>query len=247
MGMKIKKLMAVSILFLCLFSVRAEAFSVGAGGDFEYSPYRNESYNFYPLPIIKYDSDYLYINTPYAGVHIIRKDGFELNAQAEYTTLSFKADKHKSNMSLLEDRDAAVTTGVESVIWGKYGLVKLNLSSDVMGNSGLRGKVSYGGVKEVGTHFMLLPSAGCIWYSQKHNRYFFGVSEEESYKTGFSSFSPQASFVPFISLAAMLPVNERVSFTIMTEYRMLLSEIKDSPIVDKNKGITFYINFTYKL
>lgn len=244
--MKTQKIILIFFSFLFLANVNALALSLGAGGEYEYSPYKNESYNFFPLPIIKYDSRYLYFNTPFAGAHILKKEGLELNLQAEYTTLGFKADNHTSNMRFLKDRDSAVTAGLESVIWGDYGIVKLNLASDVSGNSGLQGKASYGLAKTAGI-VTVMPQVGLQWYSARHNRYFFGVSEEESSRSGFEAFSPSASAAPFISLAGLVNINERTSVILMSEYGLMPSQIKDSPITDKNKNLMFYLSFAYKL
>ncbi|WP_424245800.1 outer membrane protein [Elusimicrobium posterum] len=243
---KLKRILLFLLMFIYVCALKAYTFSIGAGGFFQYSPYNNEDYNFYPVPIIKYDSKYFYFDTPYAGLHIFKKDGFELNIQAEYTTLDFKSKDHNSNMRFLKDRNAAITTGLQGVVWGKYGILKSNISIDTAGNSGIQGKLSYLLQKEINKNILIVPETGLKYFSAKHNRYFFGVSREESLNTGFTQYSSSDSLTPYIGLSVVNKINKNVKFVLMGQYSPLSSKIKNSPIVDKNKEFIFYTNLTYE-
>ncbi|MGB2579567.1 outer membrane scaffolding protein for murein synthesis (MipA/OmpV family) [Elusimicrobium simillimum] len=149
-------------------------------------------------------------------------------------------------MRYLDNRYAAITAGLESIAWGKYGIVKLNVSADALGNSGFQGKASYMLMQNIGKSIVIFPEAGLRYYSNKHNRYFFGVSQEESLNTGFNQYSPSASITPYVGVSAVVSINKNVKSVLMGHYGILPSKIKDSPIVDKDKELSFYINLTYE-
>ena len=81
----------------------------------------------------------------------------------------------------------------------------------------------------------------------QNTRYYYGVSEKESARTGLAAWRPQGSIVPYAQLAmnyAWTPLwNTWAQFT----QRFYPSTISDSPMVNKNnlRELTVGVSYTF--
>lgn len=211
-------------------------FSVGVSGSISTNPYIGYKNEQDALPIVQYQNDHFYIAGLGAGIKLWQskdKDQ-ELLVGASYSSHSFKASKSSDErMKRLDNRKATVMAEINYNIHTAYGSIENTFSRDVLGrNKGFLATTQYGIYWEVAPKFTINPAIGLTYTNAKYNRYYYGVSEIESLRSGFRIYQPKSSVQPHIELTASYSITNNLNAIASIRSEKIAKKIRNSPIID---------------
>ncbi|WP_235955922.1 MipA/OmpV family protein [Rouxiella aceris] len=91
----------------------------------------------------------------------------------------------------------------------------------------------------------ITPGAGFMWNSKKQNDYYYGISSQESSRSGLKAYDPNDSFSPYLQLALDYPFAKSWKASVTARYTVLSSEVKNSPMVDKSGIASLGVDILY--
>ncbi|WP_369788038.1 MipA/OmpV family protein [Rouxiella sp. WC2420] len=242
----IKALPVAAIMALLSQTAHADTFSVGAGALAATSPYRGYDTKYYPLPVINYDGDTFYVHTLVAGYNLWKDQQNQLSIIAGYNPFSFRPG-HSDNEQLkrLKKRHGTLMAGLAYSYNAEWGTIRTTLTGDTLDNSnGIVGDVAYlYAIK--GDNWAVVPGVGVTWDSANQNKYYYGISNRESYRSGLESYKPNDSFTPYVEVSAKYSFNPQWQAFVTGRYTRLTNEIKDSPMVNKSYTGLLMTGVTY--
>jgi len=240
----------VSIVSLLLSSsILASEHNIGIGfsGSWEQSPYIRQNKDFSLLPLIDYDSKYLFMSGTSGGIHLWQNDHQQFDLAFEYQSFELKpSDNSDLNMKQLDRRKTTLLGGLAYSIITPYGQLSAEALIDMLHNSqSISIDVEYAGYLQLTEQLALIPQIGATLYNHKHNSYYYGVSDKESAHSGFASYQPSGSITPYITLTSICKFNPTWSAVFEYEYNLLSHEVKSSPIVNRTNISTLSAGFLY--
>jgi len=202
--------------FILLMSVSAPALaqlsdlSLGLGGSLETSAYKMRYRDYSVLPLLNYDDDTWYLEGAEAGYYLINDDVNELKIKTYYDFTSYNSNLgHGDAMRSLKDRHGSLMTGFSYQYTSAYGALHTQIAVDTLGRSkGLTGEVSYLNMFNFNA-LSLIPEIGGAWANAQQNRYYYGISQHESHRSGLRAYHPHGSLTPFVSLTINYALNNK--------------------------------------
>ena len=234
--------------FALAFTLQSYAWdlSVGTGFFAEQSPYSDVGWKYTPMPVIQFDSEYVFFDVQTAGFYLYKGDHSALLLLADYEPMAYDPDDaNKAAMKAIDKRRPTLFGGLRYTLWGRYGIVRLEGTGDLLGRTdGFRAKASYG------LHFSpagidILPEIGVLWHSDEFNDYYFGVSNAESLASGFDAYDGSYSFTPYLGLSAQYAFFNRVKLLLSASYKLTPDKVTDSPIVKKKQVLNVLAGISY--
>lgn len=141
-------------------------------------------------------------------------------------------------MRMLDKRRSTLMAGLSYSFVGAWGMIRSSVARDILGKSdGYAAEASYH-LPIIREKLTVLPGAGVAWQSGKHSDYYFGVSREESARSGMRGYEADASFLPFVGVEAKYAVTERLSAVAAIRAELLTGSIKDSPMVGRSATVS---------
>ncbi|VXC55482.1 conserved hypothetical protein [Enterobacterales bacterium 8AC] len=236
-------------LITLLFSGGAQAgkWSVGAGVAAEQLAYLDYDRQFMPIPIVTYQGEQFFISGQGAGINIINTDTHGLSFNVDYSPLSFKpSDSRVPAMKKLDKRRATAMAGMGYQYNAAWGTVSGKAVTDVLGYSnGVLVDVGYQYAFQFG-QLQLVPGVGMQWQSRSFNDYYFGVSKQESQRSGIAAYRAQSGVSSYLSLASYYALNDSWQLFLMGNYEQVSDTVKDSPMVGRDYSVTVATGFLYK-
>ena len=231
-----------AVSFALVFALQSHAWdlSVGAGVFAEASPYNEVGMLYMPMPVVQFESDYAFFDIQTAGFYLYKSENSVLALIGDYEPLSYDPDDADSfGMKQIEKRKPTVFAGLSYVQWGRFGIVTVQATGDILGRSGgLRGKASYS-LYFSPAGIDILPEIGVLWHSDKFNSYYYGVSGSEAAASGYAAYDPGNSFTPYLGLSVQYTFLEHLKVLVSSSYKLLPDDVKSSPIIEKKR--TFYV------
>lgn len=243
------KVSAVSLMLSGCFVANvavAGPLSVGASVFYNQSPYKEGKDRYYPVPIINYEGDSFYFRTLSAGYYLWKdpQDSLSLTVLGSPQHFDPK-DSDSSAMKKLNKRRMTMMGGVAWRHSADWGIIRTALVGDLLDNSnGLQWDLAYLYRFQLGD-LGLTPGIGATWSSKNQNRYYYGVSGNESARSGLNRYSPSDSWNPFVELTADYRINDSWRATLSGRYTRLDDTITDSPMVDKNGEANIWTGISY--
>ena len=225
----------------------AQSTTLGGGIGIGQSPYLGDGSLINPLPLLEYDSKYLFVSGLSAGVHLWQNTEQQLNLELQYLPLSLKpSDNDDARMKLLDRRKSTLLGGLSYSVRGRWGQLKGEVLTDLLDNSRstlLEADYSYN--FQITEELTLTPQVGVIWANRKHNTYYYGVSEKEAQQSGFSAYEAGSGITPHLGLAAHYKITPRWSGLLQYHYLVLNNKVKSSPIVNRSGIHTLSLGIMY--
>lgn len=209
------------------------------------SPYDVDDNNVTVLPSVFYDNHKIYARGSKLGSYIVKDDKNEFAAFIQPSGNTFDPDDAKAPLSGLDERKWSGMVGLEYMRTTPYGAFRGQIARDVLGNSeGTVAKLSYL-AKVTKGDLTVYPSAGVEWVNDTYNQYYYGVSSDESTRTGIKTYSPDSSISPFLSINAFYDINKDWSLFLGQNISYLADEQNDSPIVDNRTNYRTTLGVMY--
>lgn len=245
--MLIKRNIAALVALSFMASASAAEFSLGGGAVYNESPYRGYNENVHAVPLISYEGESFYFRQTTLGYILSKSESNEFSITASWMPLEFDSgDNDDHAMKQLDKRDATAMAGAAWYHHEKWGSVKVSAAADVMDNSsGWAGEVSLFRPMPMGK-LTLTPSIGVLYYDEKFNEYYYGISGNESRRSGLSSYSPGDSWTPYAGLSAKYALTANLTLLASANYSVLPDDIKDSPMVDRDDSFTFLSGVSWR-
>jgi outer membrane protein len=230
----------------CAAPVLAGDWSLGLTAGANESPYRDTDPTVLPLPLVGYENDYLFFHGVKGGVHLWKDDVNQFDIFAAYDPRQFRPkDSDDRQMKRLDKRDSTAVAGLEYTLRTDFGHFNASIAGDVLDNSdGITANGSYQYPIKL-NEWEILPGVGVRWDSKDQNKYYFGVSQSESRRSGLASYEPGDSFTPYAELAAHYHLSPVWDTFVSARYEALPDEVKNSPMVNKNGIGVISAGFSY--
>lgn len=226
----------------------SDDFSLGVQGGSYVTLYNTRHADYWALPFIGYNYQDWYIDGTEAGYSFINTDTQLFHAKIYYYGIQYRASNGKNvAMRSLNSRKSTMMTGITYQYTSPIGAISITAGADSLNNSkGTTVNAAYILLKQWG-RFTLVPEIGFDWSDAQNNRYYYGVSEEESTRSGFSEWRPHGSYVPYLQLAMNYTWSKQWNTWGEITGRLYPSTISDSPIVNKRgvTELTFGISYTF--
>jgi outer membrane protein len=201
------------------------------------------------MPQAFYDNNRFYIEGSEAGYYPYKDAQNEWRLTASYDSRSFDPDDASTAaLKGLDERKWSAMVGTSYMRITPYGGFKAQLETDALGRSdGTSAKVAHlSRFKAMDDKITIYPELGLQWYNDKYNNYYFGVSEQESLRTGIKTYNADSSITPYINVSASYAISPRWSAFISQHLEYLSDEQKDSPLVDNRVDSKTKIGFNYQ-
>ena len=222
-----------------------QGFSLGVAGVFREGLIVGEDNRQRILPLIGYEGSRFFFRGISGGVHLVERDGFQIDAMVAGRLDGWDTDDLDVNdlaamgidRDLLRDRDDGLDAGASMSWRGRGQRVSLELKGDVSNASG-----GYEASLQYARPFplaggMLMPSLSVSYWSEDLADYYYGTLPQEE-AAGLAPYRPGASTVASAGLRWIRPFAERWALTTGLEYQRLADDIVDSPLVDDDASGT---------
>ncbi|MEC5341320.1 MipA/OmpV family protein [Brenneria populi] len=245
----VRKYRALLLLpLICSAPVLAGDWSLGLSAGASSSPYRETDPTVLPFPLIGYEGDYAFFHGLKGGLHLWKDNINQFDIFAAYDPRQFRPkDSDDPRMKRLNRRDSTALAGVEYTLRTDFGHFNASVAKDVLDNSdGIIADASYLYPIKL-NDWEILPKVGVRWDNKDQNKYYFGVTQSESRRSGLSAYDPQDSFTPYAELALRYHFTPAWTTFVSARYEALPDEVKNSPMVDKNGvgAISAGVSYTF--
>lgn len=220
--------------------------SLGAGVLFEQLPYRDYDNQVYPLPVIQYEGERVYLSGIGAGVYLLNTDSDKLYLNVYLSPVNFDpADSDDPAMKKLNKRRATAMAGIGYKHMADWGTIRTELAADVLGKSdGIIADVAYQYPLQF-NKWRVEPGVGVQWQSSDHNDYYYGISHNESRRSGLDYYSAGDGFSPYAELSVHYAFNKNWRTFFTGRYTSLSSAVKDSPMTEHSSSVIFGTGVVY--
>ncbi|WON78913.1 MipA/OmpV family protein [Serratia sp. UGAL515B_01] len=232
---QLKTLAIIVSAIAYVHTAQAGNFSLGAAALVTPEPYRGYKTKVYPVPIINYEDDNFYFRSLTAGYYLWNDRQNKLSLTAYYLPQYFKpGDSDDERMKRLDRRRSTLMAGLAYSHNAEWGTIRTVLSGDTLNNSnGMLGDAAYL-YRFAPDNWTFVPGIGVTWSSKNHTKHYYGVSENESQRSGLDSYEPGNSLAAYMELTANYKFNQNWNAFVTGRYIRLSNEVKDSPMVDKS-------------
>lgn len=143
------------------------------------------------------------------------------------------------------DRDYAVEAGIEVLTDGDWGHLQAAFHHDVSGvHNGYEIYLNYGyGFRN--RRWLLEPSFGLSWKSEKLNNYFWGVRESEA-TSQFAAYHADAGLNTHVRFLASYQLSRHLAISAVADYERLNSAAASSTIVEDGEVLGLFAGFSYR-
>lgn len=220
--------------------------SVGANVIITNSAYDVDGSEVRVLPGVFYDNNKFYARGAQAGAYLINDGTNQLSASIQLAGNEFDPEDANGALSGLDERKASAAAGLTYQRRTPIGGFRAQIATDVLGrNDGNFGRLTY--LTRISKDKLTVyPSVGIEWNDEDFNDYYYGVSDEESARTGVAAYSPSQSFSPYVSVSANYDINDKWAGFASQTLNYLSNEQHDSPMVDSRVDSNTVIGLLYK-
>lgn len=253
---KLKPLMMSSLTLCALASAPVHAeWSLGLGAISSDGSFKGIDRDNFAVPMIGYEGERVY----FRGLEL----GYRLNPQSPNTAMAQRSphewslvvtgapfrfrprDSDDLQMQQLDSRSFSAELAIDYKFRSQFGVADLRAGQDIRGN-GHRFSASYS--YPISTDFrrwQFSPAVGVTFISSGYTDYYYGVSAEESLRSGLPEYSSQDAFNPFVRLGGYYRFNERWNLFGALIGSRLSGKIADSPMADGRYINTLIVSMSY--
>lgn len=246
-GMMIKKNLLIAAALLSASSAMAGELSLGAGAVFNESAYKGYNENTSAVPLISYEGDNFYVRQMTAGWAFWKDSKNELSLTASWMPLHFDPDDNDEHaMKQLDERKASAMLGGAYYRHESWGGLKFAVSADAMDESGgVVGEISYFHPFRL-ERLTLIPSMGVFYYDESFNDYYYGVSGNESRRSGLDKYTAGDSWNPYVGVVAKYQLTQNLFINASAVYTVLPDDVKNSPMIDRDDSFALMTGMSWR-
>lgn len=218
---------------------RSGEWTLGAGAIVIDSPYAGEGSRVRPVPLLGYEGERVFVRGTAAGLHLLQRGGFTLDAIVSVRLDGFDIDDlgrsellaNGVDAALLEDRDDGLDAGFRATYGGRWGAVSLQGVHDISDASdGYEIALDYRYTWLVGRS-AITANAGSSLLSDDLAGYYYGTLDTEVAR-GVAAYAPGSAVVHRVGVTWTQPLGDAWQLVASAEARHLPGELRDSPLLD---------------
>jgi outer membrane protein len=194
------------------------------------------------LPYVYADWGRFFARVDTLGAKIVPLGLGHLELVARISTEGWDADR--PSLRGLSDRDNPLPVGIGTMQRTAYGALFLYAMHDLR-SGGNYLEATWGSRFDLG-RVALYPLLGLEHRTGGYVRHLYGVSVAESAASGQAAYSPGASTVPMVGLAATVPISGPWAVQLQWRHRWLDDAIRRSPIVATGSLDSGHVALTYE-
>ena len=221
-----------------ILSVGVNLMAVNSAYDLE------DSYELRVLPGVFYDNNRVYARGAQAGAYLINDGANQLSVYAQLAGNEFDPDDANGALRGLDKRKASAAAGLTYMRLTPIGGFRAQIATDILDRSGGNtARLSYL-AKITKDKLTVYPSFE--YYDADYNNYYYGVSNEESTRTGVDGYESNNSLNPYINISANYDFNDKWAGFANQSLSYLPNEQYDSPMVNSRTESTTTLGLLYK-
>jgi outer membrane protein len=221
-----------------------ESFELGFGVGYRNPIYKGIDVDYLPIPLIYYQNGGFFFRGTQIGYRFYQNKGLSFDALAEWVWRGYDADDSRDLLGM-DDRDPTILGGLGASFYDGWGITRLSYAHDLLGRSDGQ-EVTLRYFKQfVKDQWTFTPAIGIRWQGSSMVDYYYGVRAKEATPSR-PQYSVGDSWRPFVGMTARYQFNEKWSSLLLLRYDWLDSNIKDSPIVDKDYRIKALFGVLYQ-
>jgi outer membrane protein len=199
-----------------------------------------------PLPFFSYTGGRFFIRGLTGGVSLYKDTHHAFSLELSYLPQKFDASKSDDQaMRRLDDRDPTMLAGASYGLTTEFGMARLAVSTDILGKSnGIIADASYSYPFQLNI-LKITPAAGCTWTNSAYNDYYYGISANESRKSGLRQYDADSGFSPYAALNILVSITDSVTLMLHSRVAYLNDEVTNSPMVDQDYKYSFGAAVSY--
>jgi MipA family protein len=219
-------------------------FSLGPGALITVKPYKGMDSTVYPIPVITAVSAPFYFSIDTAGCRLFSDSNMAFDVIGKWRFDGYDAGK-SDDFKGMHDRNMTADVGGEFSIAGNWGNLYARILTDAMGqHDGQEFRVTYAKPFKF-EKTKISPSTGVALLSSNLADYYYGVRDNEA-RPGRPAYNPGASVNWFAGLDANYQLNNDWTLLTSITYYWLDSNIRNSPIVDKDYTMSILAGAMYR-
>ena len=220
--------------------------TIGAGGRVIVLPYKRYDTIWTPIPILNYEGKYAYVREYAVGAKLVNLKFLEISAFVEYDYTGFRSKKSSDRqLRELSNRHYSANAGIGARLITPYGMFHASGAQNILGHSkGLTGLVGYMTSLEYKA-LEFIPSIGMQWSSNRYNDYYYGISDNESLKSGLDSYRAGGGASPYAGGVICYSLTDSWEIYSSGELVFLSSAIKNSPMVSRTNTYNLMLGLAY--
>jgi len=219
-------------------------FLLGPGVLVTVKPYKGMDSTIYPIPVVTAVSAPFYFFIDTAGCRLFSDSNMTFDLIGKLRLDGYDADK-SDDFDGMHDRNMTIDVGGEFGISGDWGNLYTRILTDTLGrHDGQEFRVTYAKPFKY-EKSKVSPSVGFALLSSNLADYYYGVRDNET-RPGRPAYNPGASVNWFAGLDANYRLNNDWTLLTSITYYWLDSNIRNSPIVDKDYTISIIAGAMYK-
>jgi len=217
---------------------------VGPGAWITVEPYKGMHTIVYPVPVVAAVSAPFYFFIDTAGCRVFSDSNMTFDLIGKIRTDGYDADRSE-DFDGMHERQMRFDVGGEFGISGDWGNLYTRILTDALAqHEGQEFRVTY--VKPFKFEkSKISPSLGFALLSNNLANYYYGVRDDEA-RPGRPAYDPGASVNWFVGLDANYQLNDNWTLITSITYYWLDSNIRNSPIVDKDYTISILAGAMYR-
>ncbi len=242
---------AAAAMAFSSFSALAEMnqWSLGVAGAYSPAVYKDTPSNRVIIPLIGYEGEHLFLRGFTAGYRLYpMRSSQNVVFRLNYDPRTLKpSDSEDAQIQLLDKRSSSILGGVSYQLRTPIGLWETSVGTDI-------GDTHNGLYAETALRFPLrfgswgvTPSIGYSYNSEKLNNHLYGVSSEESARSGLPEFEADWDGQYFVGVSAYWNVIDTVRVIGNVRYINLEGDIASSPIIESgiNTSVSFGVAYLF--
>lgn len=245
--MKFNKNLLIAAALFSATSAMADDFSVGAGAVFNESPFKGHNENVSAVPLISYEGEHFYVRQTTAGWIVWKDAKNEFSLTASWMPLHFDPEDNDDRaMSQLDERKSSAMLGGTYYHHERWGSLKFAVAADAMDESGgVMGEMSYFRPFRM-ERLTLTPSVGVFFHDESFNDYYYGVSAQESRRSGLQQYTAGETVTPYVGVAAKYQLTQNLYLNASAVYTVLPDDVKNSPMIDRDDSFALMTGLSWK-
>lgn len=201
------------------------------------------------VPFIGYESERFYLRGLTAGwiAQRSRQQQFAVTFNAELFRFRPR-ENNDEQMQQLNRRNLSFTLGLQHRYATRHGSFTTHIKTDVTGrHTGQLATFRYAyPLNRPGQAWQLSPEIGINYFSQNYVDYYYGVSADESVRSGLAEYRPSSAINPVIGLGGYRYFTPRLSAVASYSLARNDSAISDSPMVRGRSTRALFFGLSYR-
>ncbi len=220
--------------------------SVGVNVLYANTAYDTDENEIRVLPGVFYDNNKVYARGATAGAYLINDGTNQLAATVQLAGNSFDPEDANGALQGLDERKISAAAGLSYQRRTPVGGFRLQVATDVLDRSGGNtARLTYL-ARITKNKLTVYPSIGFEYQDADYNEYYYGVTPEESARTGIAAYESNSSLNPYVNVSANYDFSDKWAGFANQSVSYLANEQYDSPMVDSRVEATSTLGLLYK-